>query len=137
MRCLIVSILTLALATGCVPRSPDAVVPDDIEDASLTAPDSQGEPDEWPFDSPKNQAVITLDRIINGQSKILYVTHDASDGTWQFLDGGDVIESDAMVVGLAEMVEIDPTLKNLADLPEGWFAERSGPDDPWKRTKKR
>jgi hypothetical protein len=88
---------------------------------------------EWPFDQPRNCAVITLKRIIAGDRPILMVTHDLDDHGWQFLDGGDVDESDAAVVGLAGMVARDPSLLELADLPPGWCAWRASPTDPWRR----
>src|SRR3954452_25029632 len=87
----------------------------------------------WNFTDPPETEVITLDRILRGQSSILLVTHDAEDGAWQFLDGEHVFEEDGAVVGLGEMVEFDPSLAKLADLPEGWFAWRPDRDHPWRR----
>ena len=89
--------------------------------------------DDWPFSDPKNLAVITIDRIVDGRKPILYVSHDADDGGWQLLDGGSVSETDARIVSLLSMVERDPTLLELADLPHGWAAERDGVDKPWRR----
>jgi hypothetical protein len=87
---------------------------------------------EWPFDQARNCAVITLKRIIAGNRPILRVTHDLEDHGWQFLDGDDVEESDAAVVGLAEIVALDPSLLEVADLPPGWCAWRSSPTAPWR-----
>jgi hypothetical protein len=87
----------------------------------------------WTFADPEETEVITLDRILRGQSSILLVTHDAEDGAWQFLDGEHVFEEDGAVVGLGEMVAFDPSLAELADLPEGWFAWRPDRDHPWRR----
>ncbi len=89
--------------------------------------------DPWPFADPPDCEAITLDRILLGESVLRLVTHDEDDGSWQFLDGEYVFEEDAMVVSLAEMVEFDPTILALADLPIGWYAWRSGPDGPWNR----
>ena len=47
--------------------------------------ESRNTTDEWPFESPRNLAVITLDRIMDGRNPILYVSHDEDDGGWQFL----------------------------------------------------
>src|SRR5262245_5966479 len=41
----------------------------------------------WPFADPEDTAVITLDRILRGESTLRLVTHDEDDGSWQFLDG--------------------------------------------------
>ena len=51
--------------------------------------------EQWPFDDPKNVAVITLKAIAKGGNPILHVTHDADDGAWQFLDGSTVSEESA------------------------------------------
>ena len=89
--------------------------------------------DQWPFEDPKNVAAFTVREIVEGDSPILLVTHDEDDGAWQFLTGSTVSTSDMMIVGLGKMVEADPTLRQLADLPLGWRAVRDGPDKPWKR----
>ena len=66
--------------------------------------------------------MITLKRILQAERPIRYVSHDLDDGGWQFLDGGDLHEEDAMVVGLGEIVRFDPTVRELADLPLAWYA---------------
>ncbi|MGP0062733.1 MAG: hypothetical protein ACLQGP_03905 [Isosphaeraceae bacterium] len=88
---------------------------------------------EWPFEDPEETEVICLHRILRGASSLLLVTHDEDDGSWQFLDGEHVFEEDAAVVGLGEMVQFDPSLIELADLPTGWYAWRSTLDRPWQR----
>jgi hypothetical protein len=88
---------------------------------------------DWPFDDPEETEVICLDRILRGDSPLLLVTHDEDDGSWQFLDGEHVFEEDAAVVRLGEMVQFDPSLRELADLPQGWYARRATPDRLWQR----
>jgi hypothetical protein len=92
--------------------------------------------DEWPFDDPSNLAVLTVWAVLDGSEPILRVCHDAQDGAWQFLNGGPVSEEDAAVVGLGEMLERDPSLRELADLPEGWIAERADVCSPWMRVRR-
>lgn len=87
----------------------------------------------WPFAEAENTATITLKRIVNRTAPILWVSHDIDDGGWQFLDGEAVTEADASVVSLREILELDPTIKDIADLPLGWQAERTGVGKPWKR----
>ena len=88
----------------------------------------------WPFPDPPETAVIVLERILRGDSPLRLVTHDEDDGGWQFLDGDHVFEADAVVVGLAEMVQFDPTLGEIvADLPAGWHAWRNDPGHAWRR----
>lgn len=90
--------------------------------------------EEWPFDDPQNVATITVRQIMDGDQPILMVTHDADDGTWQFLTSGQVEVADAMVVSLREVFCIDESIGELADLPLGWIAERSAPGQQWRRS---
>lgn len=95
----------------------------------------QYSPDSWPFADPPETEVITLERILDGRSPILLVTHDEDDdeSSWQFLDGEQVFEDDGVTVLLGEMVQFDPSLIELANLPRGWHARRSAPGRPWVR----
>ena len=88
-------------------------------------------PPRWPFADPGSLAVITLKRIVYEGAPVLLVTHDA-DGTWQFLDADEANERDAAVAALDEMVALDPTLRELAALPRGYYAVRQRPEDPWE-----
>ena len=88
---------------------------------------------DWPFTDPEETEVITLERILQGRSSVLLVTHDEEDGAWQFLDGEHVFEDDGAVVCLGEMVQLDPSLGELGDLPVGWYAWRPEPGQPWRR----
>jgi hypothetical protein len=90
-------------------------------------------PNDWPFEDPPNVATLTLRRIMQGHAPIRYVRHDADDGMWQFLDGEQVTEHDAMLVGLAEILSHDSTIAELADLPPGWWASRASIQTPWQR----
>ncbi len=77
-------------------------------------------------------AAISLKRIMDGSHSILYVVHD-ENGDWQFLDGDEVFEEDAATVSLKNVVELDPSITSLADLPRDWAAERSAVGQDWKR----
>lgn len=96
---------------------------------AATPGDSRG----WPFQGPRNEAVITVDSIVTGDKPILLVVHDATDGRWQFLTGEHVEAHQAKVVALLSITEIDPTLLELADLPEGWCAVRQSVAAAWER----
>lgn len=89
--------------------------------------------DLWSFPDSEATAVITLERILDGRSSLLLVTHDREDGGWQFVDGEHVFEDDGVVVGLGEILQFDPSLNELADLPEGWYAWRTAPGQTWQR----
>ncbi|MCK5708515.1 MAG: hypothetical protein KAI43_12775 [Candidatus Aureabacteria bacterium] len=73
---------------------------------------------------------------MEGKKTILYVSHDIEDGAWQFLTGEIPKEEEARILLLEEIVELDPSVSELADLPMGWFAERQNKNEPWSRTKK-
>ncbi len=89
-------------------------------------------PDGWPFDQPPNCAVFTLRRIAEGFDPILFVSHDLDDHGWQFLglDGGPFQE--AAVIGLAHILELDPGIRCLADMPPGWCAWRQSWAGAWQ-----
>jgi len=89
------------------------------------------EPPQWPFEESAEDEVITLDRIVSGEAPILLAARD--DDGWQFLDGEHIFEEDARIVLLGEVVQFDPTLLALADLPIGWHARRAAPGEPWTR----
>lgn len=90
----------------------------------------------WPFADARNTAVFTTRRVFRERVPICLVTHDDDDGSWQFLCGTTSEREDPMVVALEEIVDLDPTIVELADLPMGWRAYRSGRNDPWKRAKR-
>lgn len=87
----------------------------------------------WPFPDPPDAEVISLGRIVRGESPLRLVTHDEDDASWQFLDGEHVFEEDATVLHLAEMLQVDASIRELADLPVGWYAWRDTLLDPWQR----
>jgi len=90
--------------------------------------------DEWPFREPKSTVVFTTKRVIYRRFPVLQVVHD-EDGTWRFLDGVPVNREDAALVSLEYLVNVDPGLKELADLPAGWRASRAAMGQAWENTK--
>jgi hypothetical protein len=90
-------------------------------------------PTDWPFEDEPNVATITVKQVLREGQPILLVSHDADDGGWQFLTGGDFEVADGMVVSLRSMLTHDPTLEELADLPLGWQAWRERVGAEWHR----
>ena len=88
----------------------------------------------WQFTEPQNVAVITIRQIVREGRPILHVTHDRDDGGWQFLGAEDANMEDAMVVALREIVRLDPSVQQLADLPPGWHAWRRTPQESGQRS---
>ena len=91
---------------------------------------------DWPFDQPKNCAVFTVDTVLAGDEPILHVTHDADDHGWQFLGSSGATMEHAKVVALETIVKLDPSVLLVADMPPGWYAERTSPDEPWTRAQR-
>ncbi len=89
----------------------------------------------WPFSDPKNVAVYTVWRILNRVDPILRVCHDEDDGSWQFHTGQPVEMKDAALVALEVIADLDPSIVELADLPEGWCAVRTDPQSPRQRSR--
>ena len=93
---------------------------------------TRGARDDWPFDQPPTAAAITVQAILDGDP-VLFVSHDADDHGWQFLDGRTPDLDSARVIGMAEALARDPGLRELADLPPGWNAWRADAASPWTR----
>lgn len=87
----------------------------------------------WPFDQKANVAAITTVGVIENGLPVLVVQHYEDDHSWAFLCGTTDDERDGRVIGMAEALRIDPSLRTIADLPPGWIARRSAIDVPWTR----
>ena len=72
-------------------------------------------------------------QVLDGSEPILLVSHDADDHGWQFIGTSDASAADAKLVALEEIVEIDPTVLEVADLPPGWQAVRERVGGAWTR----
>ncbi|HAS52842.1 MAG TPA: hypothetical protein DCS42_01335 [Nitrospiraceae bacterium] len=85
----------------------------------------------WQFKEDRNLAVFCLRSIVKAGAVSLYGSHDSEDGMWQFLDGTEPTEPNAMIISLGEVVDLDPTVVELAGLPPGWYTMRSSRNDEW------
>lgn len=90
------------------------------------------------FKDSLNTAVFTTKFVVKDKKEITYVTHDKEDGAWQFFssDDFDNFEEVAMVLSLDEIIEVDNTVLELADLPLGYIATRQTAKDVWRINKK-
>lgn len=95
------------------------------------------EPDaDWPFDQARNVAAISTRQVIELDYPILLVTHYEDDHSWAFLCGStDNYAEDGRVIGMAEALSRDESLRSIADLPPGWSARRQDPNSKWIRYK--
>jgi hypothetical protein len=88
---------------------------------------------QWPFEAPRNVACFASRHVFCGES-IHAVYHDWDDGSWQFHPDREPVDGDCILVCLESVFRLDPTIGELADLPEGWRAERD-PAGGWIRHK--
>lgn len=87
---------------------------------------------EFPFyDSPDTAAVVCC-HVLNEEAPVLYVSHDADDGMWQFLCGKAHETSEARVVSLAEAFEADNSVGELKNMPCGYYAVKKRLTGKWK-----
>ncbi|MCP3930377.1 MAG: hypothetical protein GY705_14895 [Bacteroidetes bacterium] len=81
-----------------------------------------------------NLPAFICSHIFNDTKPILLVCHEGDD--WQFLCGGHHdIDEKPTIVCVSHLVEQDPSLSEIADLPNGWEAERSEKGGEWFRSK--
>jgi hypothetical protein len=90
---------------------------------------------EWNFQDPENVAVFTTASIVDGARPILFVCHDEDDCAWQFHSGIDSDQSEPKLISLHSILVLDPTLRELANLPLWWQAQRTGIGEAWQRSK--
>ena len=87
----------------------------------------------YPFSERKDTLVFTCTHILDGLSPVRLVTHHFDDGSWQFLCGEEGHgPADAVIITLGELLELDPELEKLSDLPVGCCAMRKDADAAWE-----
>ena len=78
-----------------------------------------------------NTAVLTSKYVLARESEIIYIAHHA-DGMWEFWGKEQIDESEIVVVALSDIINLDPTVLEVADLPNGFNALRESRNDKWK-----
>ncbi|MFD0893433.1 barstar family protein [Luteolibacter ambystomatis] len=89
--------------------------------------------DPWPFDQPRNCATFTTAGVIHHGEPIIRVYHDEDDHGWQFHLKETEADEKPLLVCLEHIVNLDPTVLEIADLPPGWMAWRASRLEPWNR----
>ncbi len=84
------------------------------------------------FPDNPSTAVFTTKYILEGTSPVLYVYHYADDGAWWFAGEGDCGDKDYRVIALEEMIGIDNSILELADMPLGFRAKRKDIFSSWE-----
>lgn len=89
----------------------------------------------WPFDQAPNVAAVTSTHITTQGLPILLVTHYEEDDSWGFQSGHPVTTADAQVVAMKTIMEIDPSVAEIASLAPGYSAARESVGGKWNVTK--
>jgi hypothetical protein len=80
--------------------------------------------EKWPFDQEPNVAALTTRQVLHEGHPILNVVHYSDDDSWTFTCGTTDNPDDGLIVDMACILDLDPTVASIADLPPGWLAER-------------
>jgi hypothetical protein len=88
------------------------------------------------WSDPLDPVAITSDSVVSNTKPVLLVIHAEGHGGWQFMDGGDVTGMKPHVIPKDDLLRLDPTLKEVTDLPVGWEARRSSASSPWAKRKR-
>ena len=86
----------------------------------------------WPFDQAPNVAAITTRQVLEGKP-ILRVVHYGDDHSWAFTCGTTNDEADGRVISMEQVVHLDSTINEIADLLPGWRAWRMNASEKWQR----
>ena len=90
----------------------------------------------WEFDQERNVAAITTRQVLNDGFPVLRVVHYEDDHSWAFTCGTTNKSEDLKIVGMGQIVDMDPTLHSIANLAPGWSAYRESTDAQWIRGKR-
>jgi hypothetical protein len=88
---------------------------------------------DWKFRDPPHTRVFLSEAVHTGAEPVTFVLRDIEDGAWQFLGDSMTESKDPVIVCFHHPIDKDRSLSELADLPLGWYAERSSPGEPWIR----
>jgi hypothetical protein len=84
------------------------------------------------FKEPESTVSFVCNHVLDKERPILFASHD-TDGNWQFLCGKeDHDESNIRLISLKNTTEIDPSVNDLWEMPEGYGAERNEVGGNWK-----
>ncbi|WP_295800744.1 DUF2185 domain-containing protein [Mucilaginibacter sp.] len=88
---------------------------------------------EFKFTESENTACFVCDHVMTKTRPILFATHEAEDGYWQFLCGqADHDDSNLKIISLKQATEIDASINDLYEMPLGIGADRKSTNDKWE-----
>ena len=86
---------------------------------------------DWRFREPEHTCVFASVRVTRGGFPVLMVIH-RDDGDWVFSCGTTDADEHAVQACLGCVVDRDPTLARVAELPRGHLAFRETAAHPWQ-----
>lgn len=88
---------------------------------------------------PSDTAVFTTAFVLDDKKPITYVSRELEDGAWLFFSDDEFDDFEAVVrlLGFHEIMELDPTLRELKDMKPGYFATRRSKRGTWKIEKEK
>jgi len=104
-----------------------------VEEDFWAANDPNSSLHDWKFNDPPHTGVFTTKRVMKGDDPVIRVFHDIVDGAWQFHGPDESKREDLAYVCFHHIIDKDPTIKELANLPLGWCAWREKVMAPWIR----
>lgn len=85
------------------------------------------------FTEDLNMAVITTKFVLEKDTPILHIFHYEDDGSWQFSGNeSNLNDEDFRVVSLEEIIALDSSVLEVADLPLGGEAQREDIGNSWE-----
>ncbi|MCQ2465480.1 MAG: hypothetical protein MJ095_07855 [Oscillospiraceae bacterium] len=85
----------------------------------------------FPFSERKGMLCFTCTHVLEDKKPITFVTHHFDDNNWQFLCSSEHSDAEAVIISIGELLEIDPSIEKLCDLPVGGFANRKNINAKW------
>lgn len=79
----------------------------------------------------RTTCIQTLE-VFERREPVLFVSHDAENGTWQLIGASDADGSTGKIGHLHHAIDEDQSLIDVLDLPPGGSATRVGVGSPWK-----
>ena len=88
---------------------------------------------DWSRGETRRETVVTQRSVVTDHRPILYVLRDSVNGQWMFLTGENPPTDLQITVTIDDILKIDESIKELADLSPGWVASRAARGTPWTR----
>ena len=89
----------------------------------------------WPFDQPPSAKAFTTRSVLEDAETVRIVVHFEDDGSWAFLCGTTDDVKEGRLATMEQVVSLDVTLFDLADLPKGWTARRTHLAGAWTQSR--